>query len=58
MVSLFVLAGALVLGGSAFAAFCNRHRGVNRRWLMATINGLAIASLGVVLFVVGGIRYR
>lgn len=56
MVSLFVLAGVLVLGGAAFALYCSRHRRVDRRWLMAMINGWAIASLGVVLFVVGAVR--
>lgn len=56
MVSLFVLAGVLVLGGAGFAAYCSRNRHVDRRWLMAMINGWAIAGLGVVLFVVGGIR--
>jgi hypothetical protein len=54
--SLFVLAGVLVVAGTAFALFCARHRRVDRRWLMAMINGWAIASLGVVLFVVGSIR--
>lgn len=55
MVPLFVLAGVLVVAGCALASYCAPYRR-NRRFLLATINSLAVATLGVVLLIIGVVR--
>lgn len=55
MAGLFVLAGAMVVGGFAIAFFARPHR-ANRKFRQTMLNGFAIALLGLVLLAIDIVR--